>query len=657
MVDDTLTSTMKTLGVRSYAGNEPLMLRLLKAILENKRDYETPFTSSEVLSLLGRAEPGSKPSKAAVERNLKTLVEIGLVGVKASGAQKTSYFADASTIEDGLKKLAGRVKSEITQEISLTESEMAVVSGLDCAVLAQDLVEELTGHRHRISSRLIIGMEDIRRAIKYNIGDIARESDIIRLTVLSSSPFLDERQELADEIVQAASNGAQVRCLIHSRLAGGPRSNLGFAEDGKGVKAAESGEEGKLGIEMKVYDGPNTYRAVTFGNQCMALVVLDDPATVTWITREFNPDIIDSSISVFDALWQDAKSIERMEINRSATTDRDVIEPHRQKQTTSQRDAITEEADERQTQNERTIEALRLASFDSKELRFSLLRIALENHDRLGMPIDFASIYKQITAETGKKGIHRSQVYRSLMSLENDGYIHGDRTSHPFRYDATPETLDSAFSNARNKALNGLGMRRAEITSEIERLSGLDLLRLSSDAIEIATEVPSRTSASFAEGHDQIRGLADSEVYSAARKGDIVRVSLGWMRSAPDITQTRLGTLTEVIRRGVKTRVLVSRHWVDDESTIGMLTDAYKTLLRERRDVSVKVTGTTDSTYQLAARNDEGIMLIVSDEPPAAIYVPRSVNERLVDDAITGFDTEFGKGTDFYPGPKESVRR
>ncbi len=60
------------------------------------------------------------------------------------------YFTTALTVENGLKKLAEQANSQITREISLVESERKAVSNIDCGVLAQDLVEELTGHRHRI---------------------------------------------------------------------------------------------------------------------------------------------------------------------------------------------------------------------------------------------------------------------------------------------------------------------------------------------------------------------------------------------------------------------------------------------------------------------------------------------------------------------------
>jgi Fe2+ or Zn2+ uptake regulation protein len=318
----------------------------------------------------------------------------------------------------------------------------------------------------------------------------------------------------------------------------------------------------------------------------------------------------------------------------------------RQEEPTSRTIAATRETEERQTGNVQITEALDLMGFDTNEQRFSVLRIALQKHHRQGIPIDFASIYEQLKTESGGKDIRRSQVYRSLMSLENDGYIQGDRGSHPFHYAATPETLIAAFGDAKAKTLKTLEMRCEEINSEIDGLSGLNLIRLAIDTIEIATGVPSTATAAFAEGHDQIRELTDNEIYSATRKGDTLRVSLGWTCSIPNITQARIETLMEPVKRGARTKVLLGKHWEEDDSTIAPLRKAYESLLQDNRDVAVRLRTTKDSTYQLVARNNEGILLIVSEEPPAATYIPRSVNERLVDDAIASFDAEFEKGVD-----------
>lgn len=308
-------------------------------------------------------------------------------------------------------------------------------------------------------------------------------------------------------------------------------------------------------------------------------------------------------------------------------------------------------------QNEKAqiTEALELVGFDSNEQRFSVLTMILQMQHKQGLPVDFTSIHKRMMAENGNKPVPRSQVYRCLRSLENEGYINPDRSSHPHHYSATPEILIVALGDAKIEALRRLELKRTNLNSEIERLSGLNLVRVAMDTIELVTGIPSRTASSFAEGHEQIRGLADSEVYSVARKGDIIRVSLGWMRSTPSITTDRIETLSGVVRRGATLKALLSKQWEGSESTSGPMTEPYRSLLQENRDVSIRKRTTMDATYQILARNKEGILLIVSEEPPAATYIPRAVNEQLVDDAIAGFDVEFDKAIDLYPVSSEGA--
>jgi hypothetical protein len=40
----------------------------------------------------------------------------------------------------------------------------------------------------------------------------------------------------------------------------------------------------------------------------MALVIADNPLTATWITRDFNPDLIDNAVKAFDRDWKKSRS-------------------------------------------------------------------------------------------------------------------------------------------------------------------------------------------------------------------------------------------------------------------------------------------------------------------------------------------------------------
>ena len=61
-------------------------------------------------------------------------------------------------------------------------------------------------------------------------------------------------------------------------------------------------------FDIRIYDGPKTYFQVSLNNDNMALVIAENPVTATWITREFNPDLIDNAVKAFDRDWKKSRS-------------------------------------------------------------------------------------------------------------------------------------------------------------------------------------------------------------------------------------------------------------------------------------------------------------------------------------------------------------
>ncbi len=63
-------------------------------------------------------------------------------------------------------------------------------------------------------------------------------------------------------------------------------------------------------------------------------------------------------------------------------------------------------------------------------------------------------------------------------------------------------------------------------------------------------------------------------------------------------------------------------------------------------NVTYKVLPREDATYQFISKNREGIVLIVSESPLSANWMPRTGHVELVDDAIDNFNADFEKGID-----------
>ena len=119
----------------------------------------------------------------------------------------------------------------------------------------------------------------------------------------------------SSEFVEAAKRGADVRYLLTKDV-----FRLDEMTDGsfnmKGalaliLKTRELIQHGAK-FDVRVFDGPKTYNQVSLNNDNMALVIAENPVTATWVTRDFNPDLIDNAVKAFDRDWKEAKSFLEM---------------------------------------------------------------------------------------------------------------------------------------------------------------------------------------------------------------------------------------------------------------------------------------------------------------------------------------------------------
>ena len=67
-------------------------------------------------------------------------------------------------------------------------------------------------------------------------------------------------------------------------------------------------KEGKK-IQMRLYKGGSTYNQSSLNNEKLALIITESPVTATFVTREFNKDLIDDVIGNFDEYWKNALPI------------------------------------------------------------------------------------------------------------------------------------------------------------------------------------------------------------------------------------------------------------------------------------------------------------------------------------------------------------
>ena len=293
-------------------------MNLLHVILNLQEDPPIPLMFADIYEQLQKNEPQSKLTKAWVHRVLKSLVEAQLVRVENPSAHRKRYMADVNTVMAGLEQL----KSDKIRALEIQRNEVAEtleeITKLDCGVLAQKFVERETGAQQKISSRVVRGVEELHRVLKFNMFDVAKKGDTIRATVLWVDPFVDEGiVKRTTKFVEAAKRGADVRYMLSKdvfRLDEMDKDNQALNLKEALVMMAQVRELRQKGakFDVRIFDGPKTYNQVSLNKDNMALVIAEDPVTATWVTRDFNPDLIDNAVKAFDRDWKKAKSFLEM---------------------------------------------------------------------------------------------------------------------------------------------------------------------------------------------------------------------------------------------------------------------------------------------------------------------------------------------------------
>jgi len=312
-VDKQLADILELCGFVTGKKQESRLMSILAVILKLQEDPPIPLSFSDIYKQLQIDNPNTKLTKAWVHRVLKTLIETQLVRVDNPSAHKKKYIADVNTIMAGFEQIKSKKIEDLETKHSEIEKEIAEITALDCSHLSKEFVRSVTGRQEEVSSRIVRGVEELHRVLRFNMLDKAGEGDIIRATLLWAGPFLDEASgSRISKYFEATERGAEVRYLVSSDI-------FKYSE----MEETKQGLQGLMGMmdvlvdlrakgnefDARIYVGPKTYNQVSFNNESMALIIAENPVTATWLTRQFNPDLIDNAVKTFDKDWKKAKSI------------------------------------------------------------------------------------------------------------------------------------------------------------------------------------------------------------------------------------------------------------------------------------------------------------------------------------------------------------
>jgi hypothetical protein len=293
----------------------------------------------------------------------------------------------------------------------------------------------------------------------------------------------------------------------------------------------------------------------------------------------------------------------------------------------------------------KTLEVLRV---NLEEGQYKVLRAILMAQDESTEAVTFSQIQDQIIIEKRKK-MTRPLAYRYLKALENRGYIEVAKGSYRNEYKANYNTIMRAIQKSRHETMESLWKKRDELESKRKYLLNLNLAEISTEIIELLAEKEFRNTPRSATGLDNIHRLTDAVLYSKAKKGDVIRVSYDWVQREDDIEKRRQEIGRKLMQRGLIFRTLVHNEISSLQTNLSkMRAKEYRLMKEAGLRVDARVSFESDHTYQIIALNKEGIVLIVSEEPVTAVWIPRSANAQLVDDAIDSFDAHFNVAKDMH---------
>lgn len=309
-MDERLSKTLGKLGLKMGKGKESRMLTVLRAVLDATEELEDAITFGEIYETLQR-EGNFHASKAWVHRILKNLVELNLIRLESSEAFRRRYIGNVETVVGGLEKLKSDSEENYESQIGDLKKQMIEVSSIDCSNTGQDLVEVLTGKPQKLSSRFITGTDELHRVLQDHIHAPAKSGDIIRSTMSWGGPWIKSPRQRLTKYFESAMKGVDVRWIVDAEVFLSDSLAKSLSAEEISIMFSEIvklGREGKK-FEVRIAMGGMAYNQSSLNDESLTLIITEEPPTATFVTRDFNKELIDTVIKSFDKQWNKSISL------------------------------------------------------------------------------------------------------------------------------------------------------------------------------------------------------------------------------------------------------------------------------------------------------------------------------------------------------------
>ena len=285
--------------------------------------------------------------------------------------------------------------------------------------------------------------------------------------------------------------------------------------------------------------------------------------------------------------------------------------------------------------------ALELVGFDPDKRKMVVLRALIKAQRDHETFVTFEDIKEAFLIEEGEKSVSNPLLYRSLTSLEKDGFIIVDRTGYRHRYGSSHKVMRVGLKKAKEVAVKDLESRVNQLESEIESLKHLDAGTLASQFMSTMTGRRVKRKPLFVEGLGPCFNLIEREICKRSYRGDIIRFTTDWMRAEEDHEGRIAGIFESMGKSGAEIRILCRSE--DKDGFTSDFGEVIQDLHNQGHNIELRRCIRKDATYQFVSKSGEGMVLILAEEPLAGTWISREANSLLIDDAIESFSKDYVK--------------
>ncbi len=316
MLSDEHIQQLRDLGFDTATKHGKRLLDTLGAMFSLQEDGTRPLKLREIHERLAKMTPESVPSKSLLRQDLKILIENNVVRVEDPNAARPRYIIDVNTVAEAISHVQENVEEMLEEEKERILERIERVRNIDSERLAESLLQEITGRSYKATTRFAKGVEEMHLLIFSNIIRPSRKGDVIRASAMFVETLVEGSIERMQKYFEAARKGVEIRYMVNLDVlkslenreqAMNPELLKQFFQMQVKLNKEEAGR-----LYIRVTTEPKTYNHVSLNHDRSALILTEAPVTTTYFTREFNADLIDNIVEIFDDLWERAIPLEQI---------------------------------------------------------------------------------------------------------------------------------------------------------------------------------------------------------------------------------------------------------------------------------------------------------------------------------------------------------